>query len=123
MKRSFLTIALTLSFPFVYSQATIETDYMLLGKEELPQNGQNISDTFILVDYTKGALREGLLKMSPGWSPDSNSAGSFAFGRNVTASGEWGSTAFGESSNAKREFGATARRYQATASGKFGATA
>ncbi|MBK8504619.1 MAG: hypothetical protein IPL46_21870 [Saprospiraceae bacterium] len=123
MKKLYVSMVLLPCFLTLYSQATVETDYMLLGRETLPLNGQFINDTFVMIDYTKGSLRGGILKNAHFWSPDSVKAGSFGFGVNVLATGNGGTTALGINTWANGNNGATALGTLTRAFGNDGATA
>lgn len=74
---------------------TNSTD-LLYGRDEIPLNGQNITDNFLMFDNSKSALRFGRISNSPNWSPDSIGQNSFAMGYNPKAKAD-GSVAIGNS--------------------------
>jgi len=100
----------------VSTQAVVDPDLLIIGRDQLPENGESVADTFLFFDQSKGALRYGLLTGASFWSPDSLGIGSFAAGLNTIASGRsssvWGqnnsasgdfSTAFGRNNKASGE--------------------
>ena len=109
----------------------VGTEDFILGAQDLPVNGQAITDTMFFFDHEKGAFRGGTISSSTRWSPDSIGAYSFAFGSGVkangfasialgtqtVASGQW-STAMGTSSNASGTT-STALGHKNEASGNY----
>ena len=115
-------LSLLLLFLFVkheaHSQITANPDHILIGRENLPKNGEVVSGKFFFFDATKGALRGGQLFVSRNWSPDSLGFNSIAFGFNTKASGDW-ATAFGKNTTASGSW-ATAFGVNTKASGYSG---
>ena len=63
------------------------TDDFIIGRDELPQPGQNYSDNLFFFDKSKGAFRGGRLQTSQNWVNDSIGFRSFAYGFNSLALG------------------------------------
>ncbi|MEM9545274.1 MAG: hypothetical protein AAGA77_04840 [Bacteroidota bacterium] len=95
-------------------------DDFIFGEEELPAVGNTTGEMFFF-DKSKRAFRGGALTNSSSWQPDNIGLYSFAFGRNVRASGD-NSVALGISSIASGEE-SFAFGNDVEASGDFGATA
>ena len=75
------------------------TDDFIIGRDELPQPGQNYSDNLFFFDKSKGALRSGRIQTSQKWVDDSIGYRSSALGFNTLAKGT-NSFAIGQSSSA-----------------------
>ena len=121
--KSLITSLLILQAILLSGQASVEPNYFLLGRDNLPSSEEMVTDTFMFYDNGKGALRGGFLANSLNWSPDSIGLYSIAWGFNSRASGDDGATAFGQNTIAIGNNGATALGIFTTASGNFGATA
>ena len=67
---------------------------LLIGRDNLPLPGEDVSDRLFFYDDSKGALRAGSLSYSDRWSPDSLGSSSFAAGENNLALGTY-SASFG----------------------------
>lgn len=82
------------------------TDDFVFGNDELPANGENVSEALFFFDESKAAFRAGRLADTNVWSTDSLGVWSFAAGFNTLASGDrsiatgWRSNARGTSSAA-----------------------
>ncbi len=120
---SILMMFLTTIYSDIFCQVTMEPDHILVGRDQLPANGETVTDTLVFFDASNGAFRGGILIQSPNWAPDSLGFYSFGYGYNVVASGDDGATALGFRTTASGNDGATALGIGTTASGIYGATA
>jgi len=98
------------------------TEDFIFGRDALPENGVSIQDTFFFFNQAKGAFRGGRI-VGADWSPDSLGSFSFAYGREVKATGDDGATALGRGTKATGDDGATALGSTTEATGDFGSTA
>jgi len=96
-------------------QSIVDPDLLIIGRDELPINGELVTDTFFFFDEHKVAVRFGTLIDRADWSPDSIGQGSFAFGTNTRALGE-ASIALGNNTNAQGKE-SVAMGYQSNALG------
>ncbi len=92
------------------------SDDFMVGTDSLPQNGESVTDTMLFFDKSKAAFRTGDLDHSTRWAPENMGFGSFAFGYNTKASGDY-STAMGYNTTASNAY-ATAMGWSTTASGE-----
>jgi len=104
------------------TQAVVDPDLLIIGRDQLPENGEVVTDTFLFFDQSKGAMRFGSLQNSSYWSPDSLGYMSVSWGQ-ANQSNELGSTAWGSRTKSTGGFSTTwgggtkASGYYATASG------
>jgi len=103
---SIKTVSLSsLSSPFerngtvVRQTSNYTTDDFIIGRDELPQSGQNYSDNLLFFSKSKGAFRAGRIQSSQNWTNDSIGFRSAAFGFNTLAKGSQ-SFAIGQSTKA-----------------------
>jgi len=78
-------------------------DDFVFGDSELPQNGQNITESLFFFDRSKGAFRTGELSNSSSWASDSLGRASFGAGQNVLAKGDF-SSALGSNTMARGDY-------------------
>ena len=121
--KTLITSLLIFQVILLPSQASVEPNYFLLGRDNLPTPGEMVTGTFMFYNNENGALRGGFLANSLNWSPDSLGSFSMAWGIDSRASGDEGATALGTRSTASGDFGATALGRRTIASGGEGATA
>ena len=121
--KTLITSLLILQAILLSSQTSVEPNYFLLGRDNLPTPGEMVTGTFMFYNNENGALRGGFLANSLNWSPDSLGSFSMAWGIDSRASGDEGATALGNFTTANGDFGATALGNSTEASGDEGATA
>jgi hypothetical protein len=73
---------------------------LLINSDELPANGVDVTAAFLAFDADKHAFRGGRLLSSDAWSDENRGEGSFGYGRNNMAMGDF-STAFGINTKAE----------------------
>lgn len=71
----------------VFSQIVADPDFLILGRDSVPKNGENVQGDFCYFDLHKSAFRGGSLHSSPNWSPDSVGFNSFGYGTDIKAKG------------------------------------
>jgi len=89
----------------------------IIGHDKVPENGVSTYKDLLFYDKSKYAFRSGKLENSKNWSPDSIGYGSFAFGKNTKAKGNF-STAWGISTEATGDF-STAWGHETDATGGY----
>jgi len=91
------SLAQVINLAQLNGQSVVDPDLLIIGRDQLPENGESITDTFFFFDESKGAVRFGILNnLADWWSPNEVGGGSAAWGVDTKASGG-SSTAWGES--------------------------